>query len=1142
MTIDDQAEQDFIYTTFGSNDLWLGMNDVDEEGTWGWSSGDAITYTNWYGAEPNSGDSYDCGYMHYGNGQWYDGYNTWSLVGVVELDSNADTDGDGTPDVLDNQPNDTLDGYDLREAGADGLFDTADDDVYDLRVSPTYGGGTTVDLRLFDGPMHEGHYRLTITPSLQDPVGNPLDGNGDGTGGDAYVRTFYVDTPDGFVIENRGNDTQAEATPLTLTEDPLESGYLVAHGLGSIDPANGGYGQEWNESDYWSFEAQAGDKVAVAVDTPDSDLNAYVYIYNEAGSGLAGDNDSGPAADAYISHYEIPSDGTYYVRVGHYAHDGTKGNYQLRLDVAREIDLESDAGYANDSVAGADPITLVIDATQRHGTVAGTVMSGESGNVDEDYFDLGTVEAGETILATLTLPESSTLQPVIEIRDANNQVVSINPNPADGTVARVDIWETSSYYAVIVALDGEGHFGQYILDTTIAPTSELQFADLSVLSPVAADEVTAGETVRIDWTVGNYGTATTDTDAWYDKIVLSVNEVYGDEDDIAVTSVLHSGALDADASYAAYADVQIPAGLSGDYVLLIKADATNQVFEFNLEDNNTASRPISIVPPPRVTSIDIDAYTNESVSGATLGLSEPVAGDDARDAETYELLYLGADREPGGGDDWAIAVSPDYVDAGSQIDLLFVGDDAVDLTQWTEHDYQGGSAGDWRIEGGGTSVKQYINGEPTFFVSDSDFIDREFVGRIAVETTSDDDFIGLVFGFQTNGNGVPDDYYLVSWKQGNQDAAERGFKLLKITDTASSGVSGLWDGENDAHIQVIARDSSYGWQDNVEYDFSVRYESDGQIDIEIRRTSDQTLLWSTSYTDPASLGLGKVGFFNYSQSAVRYSGLQQAEFLDEGAYQLTAHSGDPGLRDLDGIPIDGDDDGVGGGDYVYRFVVDQTTPEVSGATIAGDSLAIQFDDIGGMDPAAVETLSHYTLKRAAGDATIGDGSDVTIDLSAAVTGVVFDPDTQVLTLTFAETLPDDVYEVTVAAAGTVDLAGNVLAADASETLTLDAAPATVTIELQPGSDTAALDNITSDTTPTFDVVLSEPGSVEVDWTGDGVADYSTAVTTAQTVTFTAPRLAGRRHDVHRHVRRRHAQRKSRGRHGDRHRRYPGPTR
>ena len=169
VTIDDQAEQDFVYTTFGTNDLWIGMNDVDEEGTWGWSSGEAVNFTNWYGTEPNSGDGYDYGYMHYGNGQWYDGHSSWAYVGIVELDSIVDTDGDGTPDVADSHPGDALNGWDLREAGADGLFDTADDDVYDLRVSPEYTGGTTIDLRLFDGPMHEGHYRLTIRSSLGDP-------------------------------------------------------------------------------------------------------------------------------------------------------------------------------------------------------------------------------------------------------------------------------------------------------------------------------------------------------------------------------------------------------------------------------------------------------------------------------------------------------------------------------------------------------------------------------------------------------------------------------------------------------------------------------------------------------------------------------------------------------------------------------------------------------------------------------------------------------------------------------------------------------------------------------------------------------------------------------------------------------------
>ena len=172
--------------------------------------------------------------------------------------------------------------------------------------------------------MHEGYYRLTITPSLQDPVGNSLDGNGDGTGGDAYVRTFYVDLLEGFVLEGRDNDTLATATPLPLTEDPAESGYLVAHGLGSIDPAmrvHVGDGDGLLE-----FRgASAGDKVAVSVDTPASDLDSYVWIYNASGGEVASDNGAGPDADAYISYYTIPSDGTYYVRVGHYYYSGNAG-------------------------------------------------------------------------------------------------------------------------------------------------------------------------------------------------------------------------------------------------------------------------------------------------------------------------------------------------------------------------------------------------------------------------------------------------------------------------------------------------------------------------------------------------------------------------------------------------------------------------------------------------------------------------------------------------------------------------------------------------------------------------------------------------------------------------------------------------
>ena len=344
-------------------------------------------------------------------------------------------------DVLDSHPLDPLNGWDLREAGADGVFGNEDDDVYDLRVSPGYSGGTTVNLRLFDGPMHEGQYRLMLTPSLADPVGNLLDGDGDGVGGDAFTRTFHVDLPEGFVYESRSNNSRSTATPLPLVEDPVDSGYYLGHGLGSIDPAV--YNDPWNESDYWSFEAQAGDRVAVAVGTPNSGLNPYVYLYNASGNSLTGDDDAGPGSDAYISHYTVPTDGTYYARVGHYRYSGTVGNYQLRVELARGIDLESDANYHNDSSSQADPVTLTGVGIDQMGTVAGTIMSPEGSNTDGDCYALGVLNVDNVVELDVRLPSSSTVLPRVRVLDADGNLVP----DEDG-----DDWD--GHFLATIALDG----------------------------------------------------------------------------------------------------------------------------------------------------------------------------------------------------------------------------------------------------------------------------------------------------------------------------------------------------------------------------------------------------------------------------------------------------------------------------------------------------------------------------------------------------------------------------------------------------------------------------------------------------------------------------------------------------------------
>ena len=60
VTINDQAEQDWLTLNFHNYqgvdiDLWTGFNDVAVEGTFEWTSGQPVTYTNWDIGEPNNG-------------------------------------------------------------------------------------------------------------------------------------------------------------------------------------------------------------------------------------------------------------------------------------------------------------------------------------------------------------------------------------------------------------------------------------------------------------------------------------------------------------------------------------------------------------------------------------------------------------------------------------------------------------------------------------------------------------------------------------------------------------------------------------------------------------------------------------------------------------------------------------------------------------------------------------------------------------------------------------------------------------------------------------------------------------------------------------------------------------------------------
>jgi hypothetical protein len=53
VTINDEAEQDWLSATFTQDNLFIGFNDRAEEGVWVWTSAEPVTYTNWTPGEPN---------------------------------------------------------------------------------------------------------------------------------------------------------------------------------------------------------------------------------------------------------------------------------------------------------------------------------------------------------------------------------------------------------------------------------------------------------------------------------------------------------------------------------------------------------------------------------------------------------------------------------------------------------------------------------------------------------------------------------------------------------------------------------------------------------------------------------------------------------------------------------------------------------------------------------------------------------------------------------------------------------------------------------------------------------------------------------------------------------------------------------
>ena len=200
----------------------------------------------------------------------------------------------------------------------------------------------------------------------------------------------------------------------------------------------------------------------------------------------------------------------------------------------------------------------------------------------------------------------------------------------------------------------------------------------------------------------------------------------------------------------------------------------------------------------------------------------------------------------------------------------------MDLTTWEQRGPS--SNGNWNVAPDGSSVLQTINGDPTFFVSPDNLINKTLRGKITVETSGDDDFIGFVLGFNgpaATGNDM--NFVLFDWKQSDQNfgyTAKEGFALSRVNGTITDYLPGFWGHTNSAEFNVLGTNFSptNGWEDNTTYDFEILYQT-GRVKVDIAGgafgTGTTVLDVNGSFPD------GRFGFYNYSQSQVRYTGLTQ---------------------------------------------------------------------------------------------------------------------------------------------------------------------------------------------------------------------------------------------------------------------------